>query len=74
MGQFEILRRTRDGGSGIPEFLSSRGQEWVFETREAAQSEVARLNRERLCDSYEGDGLITSASRSPFSYHVAEVT
>ena len=40
MGQFKILRRIRDGGSGVPEFLNNRGEEWVFETREAAQSEV----------------------------------
>jgi len=73
MGQFKILRRIRDGGSGVPEFLNNRGEEWVFETREAAQSEVDRLNRERFCDFVEGDGLITSASMSPFSYHVAEV-
>jgi hypothetical protein len=73
MGQFKILRRIRDGGSGTPEFLKNRGGECVFETREAAQSEVDRLNRERLCDSFEGYGEFTSTSRSPFSYHVAEV-
>ena len=55
----------------MPEFLNNRGEEWVFETREAAQREVDRLNRERFCDSFEGDGI--SASMSPFSYHVAEV-
>ena len=70
MGQFKILRRIRDG-SGMPEFLNNRGEEWVFETREAAQREVDRLNRERSCDSFDGDG--TSVSMSPFSYHVAEL-
>ena len=56
MGQFKILRRIRDGGSGIPEFLNNRGEEWVFETREAAQSEVDRLNRDRFCDSLRAMG------------------
>jgi hypothetical protein len=63
MGQFKILRRIRGGGSEAPEFLNNRGEEWVFETREAAQSEVDRLNRAQFCDF----GV------APFSYHVAEV-
>jgi hypothetical protein len=73
MGQFKILRRIRGGGYGVPEFLNNRGEEWVFETREAAQREVDRLNRGRFCDFVESNQLIASEPVTPFSYHVAEV-
>ena len=73
MGQFKILRRIRGGASGVPEFLNNRGGEWVFETREAAQSEVDRLNRDQFCDFVESNALIASEPLTPFSYHVAEV-
>ena len=73
MGQFKILRRIRRGAYGAPEFLNNRGGEWVLETREAAQSEVNRLNRGRFCDFVESNRSIASEPLTPFSYHVAEV-